>query len=180
MPAAALLNSTSEDQYRLLFEGNPSPMWVYDEETLRFLAVNEAAVRVYGYSRAEFLAKTIVEIRPAEERPRLLALLKELPADWDTALSNPGSWRHLCQDGTELDVEITSQPLSFEGRPARVVQVLDVTAHLRAEEALRESEARYRGLIENANDLIATIDIDRRFTTVNAAFERVLGYDRGE
>jgi PAS domain S-box-containing protein len=180
VPAASLLRSSSEDQYQLLFEGNPNPMWVYDVETLRFLAVNEAAVRVYGYSREEFLAKTIVEIRPAEERPRLLALLEELPPDWHTALGSPGSWRHLCKDGTELDVEISSQPLSFDGRPARVVQVLDVTARLRAEQALRESEARYRGLIENANDLIATIDLDRRFTTVNAAFERVLGYDRGE
>jgi len=81
VPAAALLRSSSEDQYRLLFEGNPNPMWVYDEETLRFLAVNEAAVRVYGYSREEFLAKTIVEIRPPEERERLLALLEEPPTD---------------------------------------------------------------------------------------------------
>jgi len=178
--AAAFRRSSSEDQYRLLFEGNPNPMWVYDEETLRFLEVNEAAVRAYGYSREEFLAKTIVEIRPAEERARLLELLEEQPTEWHTTIGSPGSWRHLRKDGSEFHVAITSQPLPFDGRRARVVQVLDVTARSRAEQALRESEARYRGLIENANDLIATIDLDRRFTTVNAAFERVLGYDPGE
>src|SRR5207245_9127156 len=66
----------SETRYRLLFESNPEAMWVYDPETLRFLAVNEAAVRHYGYSREEFLALTIRDIRPPEEHERLEAALK--------------------------------------------------------------------------------------------------------
>src|SRR5260370_12496119 len=74
-PAASGLPDADE-QYRLLFECNPLPMWVYDYETLRFLAVNEAAVRLYGYSREEFLAMTINDIRPPEAIPALLADLK--------------------------------------------------------------------------------------------------------
>ena len=66
---AALL--TSERKYRLLFDGNPLPMWVFDRETLRFLAVNDAAIAHYGFSREEFLAMGIADIRPPEEMPAI-------------------------------------------------------------------------------------------------------------
>src|SRR4029077_12288347 len=62
----------SEERYRTLFESNPNPMWVYDLETLSFLAVNAAAVRHYGYSQGEFLTMTLKDIRPSEEVPRLM------------------------------------------------------------------------------------------------------------
>ena len=66
-----------EQRYRLLFERHPLPMWVYDAQTLRFLAVNDAAVRHYGYSREEFLAMAITDIRPAEEVQQLLASIEQ-------------------------------------------------------------------------------------------------------
>src|SRR5262245_35054270 len=69
------------DQYRLLFEANPQPMWVYDLETLRFLAVNDGAIKHYGYSRDEFLAMTIKDIRPPEEVARLVEHLPKMQAD---------------------------------------------------------------------------------------------------
>src|SRR4029077_533948 len=65
----------SERNYRLLFEGHPQPMWLYDLDTLAFLEVNDAAVERYGYSRAEFLAMTIKEIRPPQEPPQFLGLM---------------------------------------------------------------------------------------------------------
>jgi two-component system, cell cycle sensor histidine kinase and response regulator CckA len=169
----------SERSYRLLFESNPNPMWLYDTDTLRFLAVNNAAIQAYGYSRDEFLTMTIADIRPAEDRPRLHAAVAA--KDEGTAGFNAsGVWRHRRKDGTMIDVEITSHAHEFEGRPARVVLALDVTERLRAETALRRSEARYRDLFENATDLIATVDEQSRLTAVNEAFIRTLGYSREE
>lgn len=113
----------SEKQYRLLFENNPQPMWIYDLETLAFLAVNEAAVRYYGYSREEFLAMTLKDIRPPDDVPRLLETVAQLTS----GLSHSGVWRHLKKDGSSIDVEIISHGLIFDGRQARFVMVRDLT-----------------------------------------------------
>jgi PAS domain S-box-containing protein len=120
---------TSEEQYRLLFESNPHPMWVFDRETLRFLAVNDAAVRHYGYGREEFLAMSITDIRPAEDVPALLADVQ------DQAESGPvsvGVLRHRKKDGTLVDVDVTRSSIVFQGRPARLVLAADVTQRRRA------------------------------------------------
>ena len=106
----------SEARYRLLFESNPFPMWVYDLETLSFLAVNEAAVRRYGYSPEEFLTMTIKDIRPIEDVPALLENVSKVSG----GPNDSGAWRHQKKDGTIIDVEITSYPLSFAGRQGRV------------------------------------------------------------
>src|SRR5829696_913328 len=109
----------SEAQYRLLFESNPQAMWVYDLTTLRFLAVNDAAVRHYGYSRAEFLDTTIRDIRPPED----VKLLEEYLTSEDANLDHAGEWRHRKKDGTIINVDITSSRLNFAGRPAQFVLV---------------------------------------------------------
>jgi PAS domain S-box-containing protein len=123
----------SEEQYRLLFESNPHPMWVYDLETLGFLAVNEAAIHHYGYSREDFLGMTIKDIRPAEDVPEFLADVARPTSGIDVS----GTWRHRKKDGTLIDVEITSHPLTFAERPAKLVLAHDVTARKRAEEEIR-------------------------------------------
>ncbi len=130
----------SEGRYRLLFESNPLPMWVYDLETLAFLAVNEAAERRYGFSSEEFLRMTIKDIRPPEDVARLLS---SLPARAD-GLSEGSTWRHRKKDGTLIDVEITSYPLNFAGRQAELVLANDITERKEAEEALRRSESQLR------------------------------------
>lgn len=126
----------SEARYRLLFENNPLPMWVYDSETLGFLDVNEAAVRQYGYSRAEFLRMTIKDIRPPEEVPALLDALQSREAGLDTS----GVWRHRKRDGTVFDAEVTTHTILFEGSPAVIVLSNNVTERRRAEERLKDSE----------------------------------------
>jgi PAS domain S-box-containing protein len=93
---------------------------------------------------------------------------------------NAGLWQHRRKDGTNLDVEVTSHDHRFDGRPARVVAALDVTDRVRAERALRRSEARYRDLFENASDLIASTDLDGRLTAVNETFVQATGYSRDE
>ncbi|MEW6501435.1 MAG: PAS domain S-box protein, partial [Thermodesulfobacteriota bacterium] len=147
----------SESRYRQLFESNPQPMWVYDIETLAFLAVNDAAVRGYGYSREEFLRMTIADIRPAEDVSRL----RENVAAVTEGLDEAGLWRHRKKDGTLIDVEITSHTLEFAGRKAEVVLAHDVTEQRRAEDALRESELRFRTLADSGQALIWTATTDK-------------------
>jgi PAS domain S-box-containing protein len=166
----------SEKQYRLLFEHNPHPMWVYDVETLAFLAVNEEAVAQYGYSESEFAAMTIADIRPPADVERLQRYADEL-GDGPT---QSGHWRHIRKDGSQIEVEVSSHTIGFRGRKARVVLAHDVTAQAAATRAVRESERRYRDLFENAHDLIATVDLEHRLTSVNRAFASALGYAPGE
>jgi len=124
----------SEERHRKLFDNNPHPTWVFDRETLRFLAVNAAALRNYGYSRDEFLAMTIKEIRPPDDVP---ALLKNV-ADFQSGPHDAGIWRHQRKDGTDIDVEITSYALKFDGRAAEVVVAVDVTQRRHDEEEKRK------------------------------------------
>jgi PAS domain S-box-containing protein len=164
----------SEAQYRLLFESNPQPMWVYDLTTLRFLAVNDAAIRHYGYSRAEFLDMTLTDIRTEEDA----AFLSDYLAAGRTDLDYAGEWRHRKKDGTLINVEITANRLSFAGRLAEFVLAQDITERKQAETALRISEDRYRDLVDNSHELICTHDLNGKVLSVNPWAARVLGYPR--
>ncbi|MBI4748485.1 MAG: PAS domain S-box protein [Acidobacteria bacterium] len=166
----------SQERYQILFESNPFPVFVFDAETLGFLAVNQAAVSHYGYTLAEFLSMTIKELCPEEELTSQL----ELPAALAPQTEVQGMWQHRKKDGTVIDVELTTHSMLFEGRPARSVIVNDITDRKQAEAALRQSEERYRDLYENANDMFYTHDLQGRFTSCNKATERVSGYSRTE
>src|SRR5712691_10874034 len=99
----------AEASYRLLFDNNPQPMWVYALDTLAFLAVNDAAIHHYGYTRAEFLGMTLKDIRPPEDVAALLDNVVHMTAGLDHA----DTWRHRKRDGTIIEVEITSHSLTF-------------------------------------------------------------------
>ena len=133
----------SEGRYRTLFESNPHPMWVYDIETLAFLAVNDAAIVHYGYSREQFLAMTIRDIRPPEDVPRLLGSIPAPGAGY-----NGGNvWRHLKKDGSTIFVEITAHTLNFGDRAAELVLAHDVTERLRADEELQRHRHHLEELV---------------------------------
>ncbi|MGH9056126.1 MAG: ATP-binding protein [Acidimicrobiales bacterium] len=132
---AAAAAAESERRYRLLFESNPLPMWIYDVETLAFIEVNHAAEEHYGYSRDEFLSMTIHSIRPASEVRRLL---ESVSRSQGAVMDRSGPWKHLRSDGSEVEVEISSHPVDFAGRPARFVMAADVTER----EAIRRRLAR--------------------------------------
>jgi PAS domain S-box-containing protein len=141
--------------YRVLFEQHPHPMWVYDLETLRFLAVNEAAVRRYGYDRDEFLAMTIADIRPPEDVPDLLANVARVTEGVDAA----GVWRHQTRDGRVLFVEITSHALRFGDHAAELVLAVDVTTRQLAAAAGQLGSQRHRelaALLQRERDRNAT------------------------
>lgn len=132
--------SESETRYRQLFEGNPVPMWVFDTHTLRFLAVNDAAVHEYGWSRPEFLSLTLLDIRPPEDRPAILDKLAYITATPD-GLDVAGVWRHRRRDGTLLDAEVTTHAITFDGRDARVSLAINVTERTRHERRLERLSA---------------------------------------
>lgn len=134
----------SEARYRHLFEANPHPMWIYDLETLAFLAVNDAAVAHYGYSRDQFLAMTIKDIRPSADVQRLLENVAQVSQGLDEA----GVWRHRRSDGSIIEVEITSHTLELGGRPAELVLAHDITARRQAEAAMRQLNATLEQRVE--------------------------------
>jgi PAS domain S-box-containing protein len=131
---AEQLLQESEERHRKLFDNNPHPTWVFDRETLRFLAVNAAAVRKYGYSSDDFLKMTIKDIRPPEDVPALLDSVGRT-RDGNESI---GIWQHRRKDGTNIDVEITSYALSFADRTAEVVVAVDVTQRKRDEAEKRK------------------------------------------
>jgi PAS domain S-box-containing protein len=159
-----------------LFVANPVPMWVYDLETLAFLEVNDAAVAKYGYRRDEFLGMRISDIRPPEDVPALMADV----ARERTALQHSGHWRHRLKSGELIDVEISSHTLRFADRPAVLVVAHDVTARLRAERSLMDSEARKAAMLEAALDAVVAIDEEGMITEFNPAAERTFGYRRAD
>lgn len=127
--------------FRDLFLLHPQPMWIFDLETRRFLAVNNAAVERYGYSRDEFLAMSIMDIRaPADAQ----ALASYLPDYRDRPFGEAGIWRHRYKDGTVIHAQITTHRLVFQGRPARLIMSQDVTARVMADSRLRRAEALLR------------------------------------
>jgi diguanylate cyclase (GGDEF)-like protein/PAS domain S-box-containing protein len=139
----------SENQYRLLFDSNPHPMWVYDIDTLRFVLVNQAAVESYGYSREEFLAMTIREIRPPEDRAMLDLDLEDLQGQGKKF----GQWRHCTRDGTIVDVEVSSDRMVFGDRRCRLVLAHDVTQRLQAEHRVKRLN-RVHSVLGGINSLI--------------------------
>jgi PAS domain S-box-containing protein len=133
LTAIELQAASFDDRYRVLFEGSPSPTWVYDCETLRFLEVNSAAVRHYGYSREEFLSSTILDVYPAED---LASVEDRLRCD---GIKAEELCRHERRDGTRIAVRMVSHEIPFPTR-ARVVVVHDVTEEKRLEAQLRQSQ----------------------------------------
>lgn len=141
----------SEERYRLLFDRNPLPMWIFHRDTLRFLAVNEAALVHYGYSREEFLGMTVEAIRPPEDVPHFRAQRDTT----SPGLRNAGIWTHTRKDGSRIRVEITRYGFSMGGVPSVLVLAQDVTDRLAAEEEIRRSREellRFTGHLQTVRE----------------------------
>lgn len=164
-------------QYRYLFQHNPQPMWVYDLHTLKFLDVNESAIRVYGYSREEFSRMTILDIRPPED----IDAVKNSVASLPEGLGTPKIWRHLTKDCRQIEVEILSHGLEFNGSSARLVLVTDVTARRQAEMRLRQSEARFAKFFHsNPVGCFITTYPEGRILNANRQILVMLGFELEE
>lgn len=167
----------SERQYRVLFEINPHPMWVFATQSLDIVEANDAAALHYGYSRSEFLTMTILDLQPAEGIPT---------ARRTDRMRAPGRFeseqlKHRKRDGTLIDVEITTHGLSFYGRSAILAQARDITENLRNEEKLRQSEERFSRAFRSSPIAITISEKeDGRYLDVNDAFLKMVGFSREE
>ena len=174
---ARLTLEASERRYRMLFQNNPQPMWMFDVQSLRFLDVNDAAILHYGYTREEFLAMTLRDLRPSEEE--VAALLQDVQ-EHKALRHTDGPWRHRRKDGSIIDVQITAVPIDIDGACAKFVRATDVTARLQAETALRNSEERYRVIVETASEAIVTIDENSTVVFASAPLRQIFGYESEE
>jgi two-component system, cell cycle sensor histidine kinase and response regulator CckA len=165
-----------EERYRLLFESNPVPLWVFDCETLRFLAVNGAAIVQYGYSEEEFLAMTIDQIRPPEDVPRLHETLET----FTTGLRHSRGWTHLRKNGSAIQTESLSHPIDFGGRPALMVLSMDVTERMAAEAALEESNNILGAVVDDSPLAIVITAPDLTITRWNDAAAKQFGWTAEE
>ena len=155
----------SEARFRYLFRHSPMPMWVYAIGSQNILEVNDAAVAAYGYSREEFLALNLFDLRPPEEGQRLRTYLQGRTA----SQLNAGEWRHRHKDGKVVDVEVYLHDIEFNGQSARLALLMDITHRKRLE---RESQR----IFETSEDLMLVSDSYGRFIQVSPSSQRVLGY----
>lgn len=163
-----------EEQYRLLFQTNPSPMYVFNPKTLQILAANKAACAQYGYTREEFLKLTLRELRPAKE---LAELLKALENPHSAGQFN-GEFRHKRRDGSVIIVEVYSGGILWEGAAARIVTAIDVTERKKVQEELRATHERMRELLAHTPAVIYSLEITGDTihpTFVSENVERMLG-----
>jgi PAS domain S-box-containing protein len=182
----------SMDQYRNLFESNPNPMWVFHIETRAFVAVNDAAIAKYGYSRDEFLSMSIWDIRPAEDRD----LLKEALKGNSERTRDVGRWRHIKRSGEIFPVSIVSHNVNFNQQPCKMVMVTDMTDVVQLQGAVRQEQELRDALAENyekikkaeqegrimaqimdkINNLVVIVGADHLIFWVNQAFSQFTGY----
>jgi PAS domain S-box-containing protein len=154
-------SNAAAERYRLIFDSNPLPMWVYDSETFRFLTVNEAAVQNYGWTREEFLQLTIKDIRLPEDRANLPA---DIARPVEESAQSRGA-RHCRKNGSLIDVEVLSHDLMFEGRKARLVIASDVTEKKRIEAGLLRSQrleslgTLASGIAHDLNNILSPLSI---------------------
>jgi PAS domain S-box-containing protein len=173
----------SEERYRLLFESTPQPIWVYNEETLTFLAVNEAATRIYGYTRDEFLSMTINDLRSQEDIPTLM--IKNVSDADELVISSP--WRHQTRDKKIIYVEMSSHPVVFDGKNSRLVIVNDVTERKLLDEkqqrlhtSLQQSAMEWRQTFNAIDFPVLIVDLTGAIKRSNLAAEQIVGIEAEE
>ena len=169
----------SEERYKLLFESTPQPIWVYNEDTLAFLAVNEAATRTYGFTRDEFLSMTANDIRAREDIPTLM--IKSSDPN-DLVISSP--WRHKTKDNRTIYVEMSSHPVVFDGKHSRLVIVNDVTERKLLDEkqqrlhaSLQQSAMEWRQTFNAIDFPVLIVDLAGTIKRSNLAAEHIIGIE---
>ena len=174
------LSGDADGGFRLLFEKNPSPMWVYDAATLAFREVNEAAIHLYGYSREEFLGMRITDIRPEHDVGRVIDVAAQLRTN-EPGHRNSGQWRHRRRNGDLLDVVVHSHPLRLNEVDSVLVLIHDVTERVKVEQRLHDRELQFRVLFENNPQPMWVFDRETLvFLEVNDAAIAHYGYSRDE
>ncbi|MGF6769230.1 diguanylate cyclase (GGDEF)-like protein/PAS domain S-box-containing protein [Paraburkholderia sp. GAS199] len=164
----------NDERFRSLFDDHPVPMYIFDRETLRFLAVNAAAVQQYGYTESEFLGMTIRAIRPSGEITRLESHLQRSDAA-SPGRTMAGVWHHRRKDGSTISADISYHALNFMGRASFFVLADDVTEQINAEAEAHRSNQMLETVIDNIPQRIFWKGLDSRYLGCNMAFARDAG-----
>ena len=159
----------SEERYRLLFESNPFPAWVMDAENYRFTAVNAAAIKLYGYSRQEFLKMNAEDVGSPADASEFFSAMKKVE-DSDAVMMLPV--KHRKKSGETIDVEISYHRIVFETRPSLFIVVLDVTRRKLDEERIRQQAS----LLDKTQDAILVCDLNYRILYWNKGAELLYGW----
>ncbi|MEJ5962679.1 PAS domain-containing protein [Pedobacter immunditicola] len=164
----------AKEKYQLLFDLNPLPNWVYDNETLKFLDVNKAAIENYGYSREEFLSMTLREIRPAEDVGKFEEMLQERLNESSLYRTTA---RHLKKSGELIYVDISVNTILFGSKKAGLVVAVDVTERLEAESATKISNERFNIVTKATSDVIYDWNTVNDSLTWNDGIKSIFGYE---
>lgn len=164
----------NDERFRGLFDDHPVPMYIFDRETMRFLAVNAAAIQQYGYSESEFLGMTIRAIRPNVEIARLESHLQRSEMA-PRGRTMAGIWHHRRKDGSTISADISYHALNFMGRSAFFVLADDVTDQINAEAEAQRSNQMLEAVIDNIPQRVFWKDLESRYLGCNMAFARDAG-----
>jgi PAS domain S-box-containing protein len=169
----------SEEKYRYLFNNNPAFLIIWDLESLQVTEVSDTVVAEYGYTREEWIGMSVLQYRPKEDHEKIIGLAKDmLIGDYEPVAHM--AWRHIKKDGEEMQMEISSHKIIYNGRPCILSLGNDVTERLKAEEEKKKSEQNYRSLFEQASDVILLTDLTGNILAVNPSGSELLGYTREE
>lgn len=161
----------SEARYRVLFEANPEPMWVFSRDDTCFLAVNEATVKMLGYSRAELIGMSVLDIRPENEKSRFVEYYPQL-RDGELA-GRMGVWSYLRKDGSLFHAEVHAHPFEYMGQDAYLALALDISAKHRAEAALEQKQQAFHQLLEDSRDALLVVDTRGAVHYANKSAEKL-------
>lgn len=169
---AFVSTDTPNDDFQSLFATHPSPMWVYDPDTLRFLIVNNAAVDLYGYSREAYSGMTVLDIRPAQERQRMITAV-HARSDMERA----GRWTHLKADGTMLEVMTYGRGVRFNGRDAILAIVQDRTEVNAAHREVSDTRSLLDSIVDNlpVGVFVKDMEADGLYILFNEACGDIIG-----
>jgi PAS domain S-box-containing protein len=162
--------------YLNIFRENPSPMYIYDSYSYRFMEVNMAALKQYGYNRPEFLQLTAKDIRPASELEAFYKINSELPPDY----SNAGIWQHKRKNGEMFYVHIFTHRILFGNKNCKLVMAIDIDSSVKSEQAVKKKVREIENILESITDGFFTVNKNWEFTYINKEFERILKRTREE
>jgi len=158
----------SEEKYRMLYNESPFPMWVLDRQTLQFLSVNKAALRLYGYSREEFLKMNVRDLWVENGKK----IERTVENNYNTPFSV--QVKHYNKKKEVLHIALQSNPILFGDREARVSLVHDITEKVRAEEKLRLSQQRFKAMVQDGSDLISILDENLNYSYLSPSAKNIL------
>jgi PAS domain S-box-containing protein len=165
---------TEKEKYQDLFNLNPLPQLIYDLDTLDILLVNKAAETEYGYSREEFLAMSLMDIRPGEDKELLIDIIANRVMKGHLGNSTV---RHMKKTGEIMYVNVQGNTVSYGGRNVRLVVIVNLTEKIHTRKALESSERRFKALVQEGSDLIAIISAEGIYHYVNPNSKAIIGVD---